>query len=153
MTSITYTVGDATAPPLLPAVVAHVVNDVGAFGAGFAAALASRWPGARADYLRWYRDGLQLGDVRFWSTGEGVTVAHLCAQHGLGRRNHPLRYDALAQCLTMLGVAARMHQVAVVMPRIGTGLAGGDWGRIEPLIAKACAGVDVTVFDLPGARS
>jgi len=35
------------------------------------------------------------------------------------------------------------------MPRIGCGLAGGDWSRIEPLIAETlCASdIDVTVYD------
>jgi hypothetical protein len=35
------------------------------------------------------------------------------------------------------------------MPRIGCGLAGGDWSRIEPLIEEQlCArGVQVTVYD------
>lgn len=37
------------------------------------------------------------------------------------------------------------------MPRIGCGLAGGRWDRIEPLIVAtlSAAGIEVTVYDLP----
>lgn len=36
------------------------------------------------------------------------------------------------------------------MPRIGCGLAGGTWDRIEPLIAHRLVeqGIPVTVYDL-----
>jgi hypothetical protein len=38
--------------------------------------------------------------------------------------------------------------VEIVMPRIGTGLAGGRWPDIEPLITDTLQGVPVTVYDL-----
>lgn len=38
---------------------------------------------------------------------------------------------------------------SVHMPRIGCGLAGGNWSRVEPLIMRRLAerGVAVTVYD------
>jgi hypothetical protein len=41
-------------------------------------------------------------------------------------------------------------EASVHMPRIGCGLAGGEWSRIEPLIVNSLCekGVDVTVYDL-----
>jgi len=40
------------------------------------------------------------------------------------------------------------------MPRIGAGLAGGDWDTIEAIITEElCAhDIPVTVYDLPGRR-
>jgi hypothetical protein len=37
------------------------------------------------------------------------------------------------------------------MPRIGTGLSGGDWTEIEPIIEAELIGrsIPVTVYDLP----
>jgi hypothetical protein len=37
------------------------------------------------------------------------------------------------------------------MPRIGCGLAGGTWDRVEPVLEStlAAAGVEVVVYDLP----
>jgi len=39
------------------------------------------------------------------------------------------------------------------MPRIGCGLAGGAWTRVEPLIAETllAADLDVTVYDFASA--
>ena len=35
------------------------------------------------------------------------------------------------------------------MPRIGCGLAGGKWAKVEPIIERATAGLcDVFVYDL-----
>jgi hypothetical protein len=41
------------------------------------------------------------------------------------------------------------NNAAVHMPRIGCGLAGGTWDKIEPLIDENLAdkGVEVTVYD------
>ena len=40
-------------------------------------------------------------------------------------------------------------EASVHMPRIGCGLAGGTWGKIEPILERTLikAGVEVTVYD------
>jgi hypothetical protein len=43
MAGLRYIVGDATAPEDRPAVIAHVCNDVEAWGKGFVLALSRRW--------------------------------------------------------------------------------------------------------------
>jgi hypothetical protein len=35
------------------------------------------------------------------------------------------------------------------MPRIGCGLAGGTWDKVEPIVLKELAGLDVFVYDMP----
>ena len=75
----------------------------------------------------------------------------MVAQHGYVSRANPvaIRYDALAQCLSKL--AGRIEQATIIhMPRIGSGLVGGNWERIEPLLEElpAMAGFDVRVYDL-----
>ena len=42
-------------------------------------------------------------------------------------------------------------EASVHMPRIGCGLAGGNWDQIEPLLEEhlAMAGFDVRMYDLP----
>jgi hypothetical protein len=44
---------------------------------------------------------------------------------------------------------ARELNASVHMPRIGCGLAGGKWEKIEPIIQKHLCdgGIDVTVYD------
>lgn len=55
----------------------------------------------------------------------------------------------MEQCLAALADRAVELGASVHMPRIGCGLAGGKWARIEPLITRTlCArDVEVTVYD------
>lgn len=48
-----------------------------------------------------------------------------------------------------MAAKARELGASVHMPRIGCGLAGGTWSRIEPLIERRLisAGLSVTVYD------
>jgi len=76
----------------------------------------------------------------------------MIGQRGIrsGSDGPPIRYPAVEQCLRTLGDRAIELQASVHMPRIGCGLAGGHWDRIEPLIDAALGqrGVPVTVYDL-----
>ena len=49
---------------------------------------------------------------------------------------------------------AHEHQASVHMPRIGAGLAGGNWSTIEKIIKDTlvAAGIEVNVYDLPNKR-
>ncbi len=153
--AITYLIGDATAPGgNEPAVIAHVCNDSGGWGKGFVLAISRRWPEPEAAYRRWARSGQEfgLGMVQLVTVEGHLRVANMVAQHGYVSPANPvaIRYDALAQCLAKL--AARIEAGTLIhMPRIGCGLAGGNWGQIEPLLDKhlAEAGFDVRVYDLP----
>jgi O-acetyl-ADP-ribose deacetylase (regulator of RNase III) len=75
----------------------------------------------------------------------------MIGQHGMktGSNGPPIRYDAVEKALATLAVEANRLGASVHMPRIGCGLAGGKWERIEPIIQKTLcsAGVDVTVYD------
>ncbi len=152
---IFYVRGDATNPGR-PGVIAHVVNDCNAWGAGFVLAVSRRWKEPEAAYRAWARGDdrlvpFVLGNVQFVHTAEGMWIANMLAQTGIGRGNGiPLRYDALGQCLVKVAAHAKEMGMPVFMPRIGTGLAGGAWSLVEPLIEQAFAGMSrVTVFDLP----
>lgn len=158
MTPITYIRGDATKPiGNGHKIVAHICNDAGLFGAGFALAVAKRWPIARDYYHNWFksRAGFFLGAVAVLIVEPDIRIAHMIAQHGVRSASNrvPIRYDALEQCLLELTVWSTHNGAAnsatVHMPRIGCGLAGSTWNRIEPLIAKTlCASdISVTVYD------
>lgn len=161
---IRYMQGDATLPPTRPALIAHVVNDIGVWGAGFSGALGARWPLAEKSYREWARgrvtgnDGrkLTLGTIVVVEVAPSLAVAHLCAQRGLrGRRNpRPLDDAALDRTLWWLSAYCSdartpLHLRTLHMPRIGCNLAGGQWIDVEPLVAKHLGHLDVTVYDLP----
>ncbi|MEU2788998.1 macro domain-containing protein [Streptomyces sp. NPDC007100] len=156
--SIRYVIGDATSPPGTgPRIIAHVCNDIGGWGRGFVTALSRRGPEPEAAYRRWYRErdrnDFGLGAVQLVPVHTNLWVANMVGQHGIRRAGGqpPVRYEAIEEALGKLAGHALNFGASVHMPRIGAGLAGGDWTRIEPLIEKQlCArGVDVTVYDLP----
>lgn len=148
--------GDATSPQGKgPKIIAHVCNDLGGWGKGFVLAISKRWPQPERDYREWHRNRARndfaLGAVRLVPVETGLWVANMIGQHGMrtGSNGPPIRYPAVEQCLTTLGDMADEHGASVHMPRIGCGLAGGRWDRIEPLIDAALCqrGIAVTVYD------
>ncbi|MEY9864199.1 O-acetyl-ADP-ribose deacetylase (regulator of RNase III) [Catenulispora sp. GAS73] len=154
---IEYLVGDATAPNGVGRrIVAHVCNDAGGWGKGFVVAVSRRWREPEAAYRLWYREramnDFALGAVQLVPVAEDLFVANMIGQHGDRPRpgNPPVRYAAIETALTALGGRALDLGATVHMPRIGCGLAGGQWELIEPLIEErlAARGVAVTVYDL-----
>ncbi|XKK39348.1 macro domain-containing protein [Nocardiopsis sp. ARC36] len=149
--------GDATSPRAAgPKIIAHVCNDRGGWGKGFVLALSRRWPGPERDYRAWHRERARndfaLGAVRLTSVGSETWVANMVAQHGMGRGSGgpPIRYDAVAACLRALAAHALHLRATVHMPRIGCGLAGGKWSRVQPLVESELLdrGIGVTVYDV-----
>ena len=61
----------------------------------------------------------------------------------------PVRYEAIHDGLDSIAVEALRLNASVHMPRIGCGLAGGEWSKIEPLIQQTLCdrGIAVTVYD------
>lgn len=152
MQPIIYVKGDATAPGEPgPKIIAHVCNDAGAWGRGFVMALSARWPDPEADYRKWHRelDGkLVLGSVQFVQVAPDIVIANMIGQSGIAPVDGvpPVRYVAVGGCLSAVAAIALEHGASVHLPRIGCGLAGGTWQRIEPLIVQHLAGEDVRVF-------
>jgi len=150
---IRYAIGDATAPSERPAIIAHICNTVGGWGAGFVVALSRRWSEPERTYRERHRAvGSVLGTVQVVEVEPGLWVANMVAQHGIGHgwgRRPPIRYDALRQCLEQVAGTARDLGATIVGPRFGAGLAGGDWAQVEAIIEETCAEVPVTIYDLP----
>lgn len=155
---IEYREGDATDPPMRPVVIAHIVNDAGVMGAGFALAIADRYPHVKNQYRAW-RLGrtplgkrFELGMTQVVKVGSDLFVANMLAQRGLYQRDtnpNPLQLFALDACLGDLGTRVKPG-TTVVMPRIGTGLAHGRWSHIEPMVMRNLIARDipVIVYDL-----
>jgi O-acetyl-ADP-ribose deacetylase (regulator of RNase III) len=156
MSAIRYIKGDATQPQTGGnKVIAHVCNDLGGWGKGFVLAVSKRWPEPEAAYRAWHRDRAHndfgLGALQIVQVETYVWVANMVAQHGMttGSAGPPIRYEAVRACLCKLAAEAKALGASVHMPRIGCGLAGGRWERVEPIIAEELTsqGVDVTVYD------
>ncbi|GAA2384955.1 macro domain-containing protein [Streptomyces coeruleofuscus] len=156
MSGIRYVRGDATVPSVKGVkVIAHVSNDLGGWGKGFVLAISRRWPEPEAEYRAWHRDraanDFGLGAVQFVQVEPYVWVANMIGQRGTrtGSKGVPVRYEAIDTALETLAERAGELGATVHMPRIGCGLAGGKWSRVEPLIEERLIrrGIRVTVYD------
>lgn len=156
MSEITYVRGDATVPlGKGPRLILHVCNDIGGWGKGFVLALSRRWPEPEKAFRRWHREraanDFALGAVQFVQVEPYLWVANLVGQRGIrtGSKGVPVRYEAIAEGLTKVADRAAELGASVHMPRIGCGLAGGKWSRVEPLITDRLVdqGIPVTVYD------
>ena len=154
-TAIRYTEGDATEPiggGLK--IVVHICNDIGKWGKGFVLAVSRRWKEPEHIYREAFRHPPfpMLGDVQFVSVSDTIIVANLIGQHGTMARagiRPPIRYEAIHKGLRTIASRAQSSGASVHMPRIGCGLAGGEWTKVEPIIVESLAdkGIDVTVYD------
>jgi O-acetyl-ADP-ribose deacetylase (regulator of RNase III) len=155
---IRYVTGDATAQcEPGPKIVAHICNDVGGWGRGFVVAISNRWRAPEEAYRRWFAEGgdspFALGEVQFVQVAESVWIANMIGQHDTRTIEGvpPVRYDAAEAALLKVAAFAHSRAASVHMPRIGCGLAGGEWGKIEQIIYRTLveAQVPVFVYDLP----
>jgi O-acetyl-ADP-ribose deacetylase (regulator of RNase III) len=156
MSGIIYIKGDATCPQAKGVkIICHVCNDIGGWGKGFVLAISRRWEQPEAEYRAWHaagkHGGFSLGAVQFVQVEPYIWVANMVGQRGMkrGSSGPPIRYEAVATCLQQVAVKAQELEASVHMPRIGCGLAGGEWSKVEPLIEEhLCgAGLAVTVYD------
>ena len=149
---IHYLKADATVPQAEGnIVIVHICNDIGAWGKGFVLALSKRWKYPEKQYKQWYKEGekFALGEVQFVSVEEKIWVANLIGQHNIYRDENgdpPIRYEAVKRGLQIIADFAYEINAKVQMPRIGCGLAGGSWDRIEKLIRQTLLRKNIEVF-------
>lgn len=121
-------------------IIAHVCNDRGRWGKGFVMAISDKWPEAARVYRQWHKagvnEGFALGAVQLVELTPSLTLANMIGQNGIktGSKGPPVRYDALEEALMAVGAHAVLEGASIHMPRIGTGLAGGEWQKIENLL-------------------
>lgn len=138
--------------------VAHVIPDTNSIwgGNGFASQLRRRFPDVWTSFKTETASRHQspkLGEVFIGSMTDGVCVAHMVAQRGIGASStQRLRYSALAECLTSVRLTAQKLGASVHMPRVGTGHGGASWDIVKELIAEELVdkGVPTTVYRWPG---
>ena len=115
-------------------------------------AVSEKWPEIEKDYRR-RKKYLDLGDIHIYSVAPGQTVINMVAQRGILRDIKdppPIRYDSLQKCLDSVRGVAKYFEASVHMPRIGCGLAGGEWDIVERLIQQTLIrdSVETFVYDL-----
>lgn len=155
MAKVNYIIGDATDPKMDGnKIIVHICNDIGRWGKGFVMAVSKRWKTPELNYREWFntKEHFALGKVQFVYVEDGLWIANLIGQHKINRDekgNPPIRYEAVSIGLEVVGQFAREKNATVHMPRIGCGLAGGTWDKIEPLIDQSLIanGTETYVYD------
>ncbi len=147
---IYYQIGDATQPTGDgEKIIIHICNDVGLWGAGFVLALSKRWQQPEKSYRN--MEEYNRGSVQVVRVDEDTWVANMIAQNGI--YNHynktPIDYQALERCLNVVRSMCDPEDTTIHMPRIGCGLAGGKWDRVEEILQRVLPEVDMYVYDLP----
>ena len=161
-----YIKGDSTNPIQVPALIIHVCNNQGGWGAGFVLALSKKWSEPEKAYRDWYNGKFvvpqiidshqfELGSTQFVPIlNENIWIANMIAQDKYRKyrkseheSNHVyLNYDALNKTLTRSYKFAYENNLTIHMPKIGCGFAGGDWNIIEKMIKPLSEKVNTTVY-------
>lgn len=152
---INYIKGDATKPATGGnKIIVHICNDIGGWGKGFVMAISNRWEEPEKQYRDWFskKENFALGQVQFVQVEDSLWIANIIGQHKINKDeegNPPIRYEAVLSGLDKVGQFALDKKASVHMPRIGCGLAGGSWDKIEPLVQSCLTNKDilVTVYD------
>lgn len=149
------------------AIIAHVVNTKGGFGAGVSGVIGKMFPTVEQRYRAWYslRDydmqtleamfvaphmfpTFQLGNNQIVISDDNVTYVNMLAQNGYMNANNkqPLNMEALTQCLIKLFRHAKSVESDVHIPKIGAGLGGGNWDEILEIITNTADAYGVKVY-------
>jgi O-acetyl-ADP-ribose deacetylase (regulator of RNase III) len=142
-------------------VITHGCNCMSNMGAGIAVPMNYTFDCSRFDMELQGPSMLKLGNIDFqhfvlgeysmWNLedadnkkGEPIlTVVNSYTQNRPGIRFKPLDYEALTLCMRKINYQFKgMH---IGLPKIGAGLAGGDWNRIKEIIKTELTDCKVTV--------
>lgn len=140
-------------------VITHGCNCFCTMGAGIAPKMAKAFEcnNYRLEEKRYKADINKLGCIDFskfelidnnYPNTKSLYVINSYTQYGFGS-NHlngtktPLDYEALTLCMRKINHKFKGKHIG--LPRIGCGLAGGDWNMVKSIIQKELRNCDVTV--------
>lgn len=131
-------------------VIVHGCNCFHTMGAGIAKEISTRYPSALVadrDYTL-KGDKKKLGNYSYSHViapnGHQFTIINAYTQYHYGRpkKGYPVLADYQAIDYVFRALAAAYPDRKIGYPKIGAGLAGGDWSVIEHIINKALVGCD-----------
>lgn len=133
--------------------IAHQANCFCVMKSGIAPLIADEWPDVRkVDNLTAKGDKDKMGHFTFAKVPEGK-IFNIYGQYHWNRRDagYGTSYEHLGMGLSSVADFMVNNKIQTLgLPRIGCGLAGGDWGIVEHLIKHhfAHTDIEVTVYEL-----
>lgn len=127
-------------------IIAHQVNCMGVAG-GLAGDLFRKYPEAGDKYYSKVasQDENILGCAQIVDCGD----KQICNLFGQFYPGADTRYEALNKSLLRLGKYARENNLTVALPyKLGCGIGGGDWDKVQNFIKWSLTGVEYTIYKL-----
>ena len=129
--------------------IVHGCNCFCTMGAGIAKGIKSEFPEAfDADQATTEGSKEKLGTCSFAKIereGINLIVVNAYIQFDYRGRGVKVDYDAVRSC--MKWIRENFGGKRIGIPKIGAGLAGGDWERISQIVDKELAEEDVTLVE------
>lgn len=126
-------------------VIAHGCNCFCKMGAGIAKSIKQHfWDAYEADLKTKIGDMEKLGTCTSAQIGD-LVVVNAYTQYDHKGRGVKVDYDAVQNCMRL--IAENYPDARIGLPKIGSGLAGGDWDRIQQIIEEEMDGLDVTIVE------
>ena len=148
---VKYIKGDIVALFLEGNIIAHGCNCFHTMGSGVAGQLARAYPKILEidKTTTEYGSRDKLGDISivFKHNPTGFSMCYnLYTQYEPGPN---LDYGALVNCMIELNLQAEtlLFKPVIYIPRIGCGIAGGDWDKVSKLIDMFTPDIDLIVVD------
>jgi O-acetyl-ADP-ribose deacetylase (regulator of RNase III) len=131
-------------------IIAHGCNCRGGYGSGVAFTMAKKFPKAKRYYLDKHEsEGWELGDVQFVKVFGDRYIANCATQDAYYPRDKVhADYDAIRLCMMKVKDFAKAENKKIAIPKIGAGLAGGDWTVIETILQEVFSDYDIAVYYL-----
>lgn len=137
-------------------IIAHGVNCSGGFGSGIAGIITERYPWVRQRYFdKFDKNGWKLGEVQFVVPNSSMVlpiIANVATQQKFGYDGKKyVTYTAIEKGMTTVIQYAYDAGLDVALPKIGCGLAGGNWEKVLSILTKVSLRypkVDVKVYYL-----
>jgi len=135
--------------------IAHGCNCQKKMGKGIAKLIAQKWPEVRkADLELDWSPEKKLGEiycVRLTTVTNNLAIKYVVncytqVYYGYGMQ---IDYDAITTCMELLRDFTFDYQMTVAIPKIGAGLGGGDWPKIEGIINSVFGKQEIFVYIWP----
>ena len=131
-------------------IIAHGCNCSGGFGSGIAKTISELYPVVKSEYiLKHSVEGWQLGEtsiVKCSETPERYIVNCATQQtYGAPDKGPYVSYVAIRKVIRSL---VKQFPEGFAIPKIGAGLAGGNWDIIAKIIEEESGNTEVRVYAL-----
>jgi O-acetyl-ADP-ribose deacetylase (regulator of RNase III) len=132
-------------------VIVHGCNCFNTMGAGIALQIKNVFPGAYEEDCKSIKgDKGKLGNVSIHHEENwDIDVVNAYTQYDY-RGYKPVSYYGIASCFYRLNNFYKGCDLKIGIPKIGVGLAGGDWEIISQIIDGCTPDLDITLVEYDG---